>query len=223
MEKSPFSRLRKGKATLTMLHEVTEKKQKFQDKWTFESWCRNLRSWSSLCNLNANKGLGSMVSKCAQISTARWTVCSGLEHLQQLMVIILCKKMIKLSYWDNMSWGHFKGLWLMPCQPIQKNPLQSSIHLGNSHHVLWYCCNCEPKDSSMISEFQFHHVYVAMQLHFYCNAFGPVPCRFLPWNRTGWWWWWWCSKSLMWLSFKSSRVMPKENSRGNWVSGCCCI
>jgi hypothetical protein len=32
MEKSPFSRLRKGKATLTMLHEVTEKKQKFQDK-----------------------------------------------------------------------------------------------------------------------------------------------------------------------------------------------
>ncbi len=133
MEKSPFSRLRKGKATLTMLHEVTEKKQKFQDKWTFESWCRNLRSWSSLCNLNANKGLGSMVSKCAQISTARWTVCSGLEHLQQLMVIILCKKMIKLSYWDNMSRGHFKGLWLMPCQPIQKNPLQSSIHLGNSH------------------------------------------------------------------------------------------
>jgi hypothetical protein len=32
IEKSPFSRLRKGKARLTMLHEVTEKKQKFQDK-----------------------------------------------------------------------------------------------------------------------------------------------------------------------------------------------
>jgi hypothetical protein len=133
MEKSPFSRLRKGKARLTMLHEVTEKKQKFQDKWTCESWCWNLRSWSSLCKLNANKGLGSMVSKCAQISTARWTVCSGLQHLQRLMVIILCKKMIELSCLDNMSRGHLEGLWLMPCQRIQKNPLQSSIHLGNRH------------------------------------------------------------------------------------------